>query len=122
LALVLVVDDDQIDRMIIESLLRLDGHEIVFAEDGVKALAVYKKRRFDVVVTDLVMPNLNGLKLIKELLALDPRVSIVAISGMSPGQLFLAEDYGAMSVLAKPLQRDPFLKAVAEAVARRSEQ
>ena len=118
MALVLVVDDDQIDRMIIESLLRLDGHEIVFAEDGATALALYQKRRFDVVVTDLVMPNLNGLRLIKELLAFDGKAKIIAISGTSPGQLFLAEDYGAMSVLAKPLQRDPFLRAVAQAMAK----
>jgi CheY-like chemotaxis protein len=118
-ALILVVDDDQIDRMILESLLRLDGHEVVFAEDGMAALDLYAKRAFDVVVTDLVMPRLNGLRLIKELVASDPGVQIIAISGISPEHLQLAEDYGAISVLTKPLQRDPLLQAVKAALARK---
>ena len=119
MALILVVDDDQIDRMILESLLRLDGHEVVFAEDGMAALALYKKRPFDLVMTDLVMPKLNGLRLIKELVESDPHVMIIAISGTSPEHLPLAEDYGAISVLTKPLQRDPVLRSVAAALERK---
>jgi two-component system chemotaxis response regulator CheY len=115
MALILVVDDDQIDRMIVESLLRLDGHEMVFAEDGTEALELYKQHRCDVVVTDLVMPKANGLRLIQDLLEFDPQARIVAITGSSPGPLFLAERYGAVAILTKPLQRDPFLSAVAAA-------
>jgi CheY-like chemotaxis protein len=118
MARILVVDDDQIDRMIVESLLRLDGHEMVFAEDGVEALALYKKRPCDVVVTDLVMPKANGLRLIQDLLEFDQQARIIAITGSNPGSLFVAEHYGAIAILTKPLQRDPFLSAVAAAAAR----
>ena len=119
MARILVVDDDPIDRMILESLLRLDGHEMVFAEDGLAALAMYRNADFDVVLTDLVMPKLNGLRLIKEILASDPHASIIAFSGTSPEHLPLAEDYGAISVLTKPLQRDLLLQSVSAAIAQR---
>jgi CheY-like chemotaxis protein len=116
-ALILVVDDDPLDRMIVESLLKLDEHEMVFAEDGEAALAIYKKRRCDVVVTDLVMPNTNGLQLIRNLIRFDRKARIVAITGSNPGPLFVAEAYGAIAILTKPLQRDTFLRAVADAAA-----
>jgi CheY-like chemotaxis protein len=118
-ALILVVDDDPLDRMIVESLLQLDDHEIVFAEDGQVALDLCKKRRFDLIVTDLVMPNVNGLRLIQELRRMDRKVRIVAITGAHAGALFTAEQYGALAVLAKPLDRDSFLAAVTDVVGKK---
>jgi CheY-like chemotaxis protein len=111
-ARILVVDDDPVDRMIIESLLTQDGHDLSFAEDGAAGLARYQKKKFDLVVTDLMMPNVNGLRMIKELMAFDPKAKIIAISGTSAQQLPLAEDYGAVGILRKPVQREPLLKAV----------
>jgi CheY-like chemotaxis protein len=111
-ARILVVDDDPVDRMIIESLLAQDGHDLSFAEDGAAGLARYQKKKYDLVITDLMMPNVNGLRLIKELIALDRKARIIAISGAAAQQLPLAEDYGAMAVLRKPVQRDSLLRAV----------
>jgi CheY-like chemotaxis protein len=111
-ARILIVDDDPVDRMIIESLLTHDGHDLSFAEDGAAGLARYQKQRFDLVVTDLMMPNVNGLRMIKELMAFDPKAKIIAISGTSAQQLPLAEDYGAVGILRKPVQREPLLRAV----------
>src|SRR5687767_15283491 len=106
--------------MILESLLSAEGHDLVFAEDGEAGLALYKKQSFDLVVTDLVMPKLNGLRLIKEIIASDPNARILAISGLSPEHLPLAQDYGAIGVLTKPIQRDPLLESVSAALAKRS--
>jgi CheY-like chemotaxis protein len=118
-ARILVVDDDPIDRMIMESLLGDESHDLVFAEDGEAALKLYQKRAFDLVLTDLVMPKLNGLRLIKELIASDPKALIIAVSGNSPDQLPRAEDYGAIGTLTKPIERDPLLGAVSAALARK---
>ena len=118
-ARILIVDDDAIDRMIMESLLGDEGHELAFAEDGAAALALYQKRAFDLVLTDLVMPKLNGLRLIKELIASDPGALIIAVSGTSPDQLPRAEDYGAIGVLTKPIERDALLRSVSAALARK---
>src|SRR5687767_13598167 len=103
--------------MILESLLSAEGHDLVFAEDGEAGLALYKKQSFDLVVTDLVMPKLNGLRLIKEIIGSDPDASVIAISGLSPEHLPLAEDYGAVGVLPKPIERDALLRSVSAALA-----
>jgi CheY-like chemotaxis protein len=118
-ARILIVDDDPIDRMIMESLLGAEGHDLVFAEEGGAALELYRKRAFDLVLTDLVMPKFNGLRLIKELIASDPGALIIAVSGNSPDQLPRAEDYGAIDVLTKPIERDPLLRSVSAALARK---
>jgi CheY-like chemotaxis protein len=119
-ALILVVDDDPLDRMIVESLLELDSHETVYAEDGMAALEEFRKRRFDLVVTDLVMPKVNGLRLIQDLRKLDRQVRIIAITGANPGSLFLAEQYGAITSLTKPVDRDSFLEAVTKALVKKA--
>lgn len=103
MARILVVDDDALDRMILDSLVAQAGHESVFAEEGEAALALYREEDFDLVVTDLVMPKLNGLRLIRQIREMDPQAAIIAITGSSPEQLARAEDYGAAVTLVKPL-------------------
>ena len=117
MARILVVDDDPVDRMILESLLVHEGHQLTFAGDGAVALDLYQKGKFDLIVTDLLMPNVNGLRLIKEIVALDPDAAIIAISGKSADQLPRAEDYGARGIVRKPVTRVPLLNAVAAALA-----
>lgn len=116
MARILVVDDDALDRMIIGSVLVQEGHEPVYAPEGESALALYKEEAFDLVLTDVVMPKHNGLRLIREIISLDPDASIVAITGRSPEQLVLAEDYGAVGTLIKPIDRDQLLGTVEDAL------
>ena len=118
MARILVVEDDPLDLMILDSLLTMEGHEVVSAEDGASALALYRGQKFDLVVTDLVMPRLNGLRLVREILEHDPNAAIIAISGISPEQLPLAEDLGAVGTLTKLLDRDVLLSTVEEALGR----
>lgn len=103
MARILVVDDEPVDRMILESLLTQLGHRPVFAEDAEFGLALYQRGSFDLVVTDLVLPGHSGVQLINELLRRDPNALIVAISGRSPDQLRRAKTCGAIEGLAKPL-------------------
>ena len=119
MARILVVDDDQMDRMILDSLLTEAGHELVFAEEGLSALDLYREQKFDLVVTDLVMPKLSGLRLIREILVQHSEAVIIAISGMSPERMPLAEDLGAVETLTKPLDRDVLLRTVERALERR---
>ena len=119
MARILVVDDDQMDRMILDSLLTEAGHELVLAEEGLSALDLYREQKFDLVVTDLVMPKLSGLRLIREILVQHSEAVIIAISGMSPEHLPLAEDFGAVETLTKPLDRDVLLRTVERALERR---
>ena len=104
--------------MILDSLLTAEGHEVVVTDNGKSALALYRGQKFDLVVTDLVMRGINGLRLIREIREQDPNASIIAITGISPEHLPLAQDYGAVATLTKPIDRDVLLGAIDKALAR----
>lgn len=118
MARVLIVDDDETDRLGLAAALRSDGHEIVVAGDGNEALELYLARHVHVVVTDIVMPGRDGLSLISILKEVDPRAAIVAVSGKSPSKLEASKVYGAR-VLTKPVDRKRLISAVREAAAAR---
>ncbi|MGE0158996.1 MAG: response regulator [Gemmatimonadales bacterium] len=118
MARVLIVDDDETDRVGLAAALRSDGHEIVLASDGDEALERYLASHVHVVVTDIVMPGRDGLSLIAMLKEVDPHASIVAVSGKSPSKLEASKVYGA-HVLTKPVDRGRLVAAVRAAVAER---
>ena len=78
---ILVVEDDRLIRDLISKVLRRDRHGIVEACDGTVALEILQMMHFDLVITDFVMPKLNGLKFVKQLHALQPRLPIIFIAG-----------------------------------------
>jgi DNA-binding NtrC family response regulator len=118
LAKILVVDDDETDRVGLAAILRSDGHEVVLAGDADQALELYLASHVHVVVTDIVMPGRDGLSLIAVLKEVDPRAEVVAVSGKSPSKLEASKVYGA-AVLTKPVDRRRLVAAVRAAVAAR---
>jgi CheY-like chemotaxis protein len=114
MARILIVDDEEMDRLFQSSILREAGHELIFAADGQIALTMWKKRDVDLVITDLVMPEMNGLRLIRAIREEDPMARIIAVSGLAPDQLDLAENYGALKTLFKPIAAEQLLSAVEE--------
>jgi CheY-like chemotaxis protein len=114
-ASVLIVDDDESDRLLEKTVLESAGHKVFFAPDGEIALKVYQSNPIDVVLTDLKMPKLNGLRLIQEIRAIDAQAVVVAISGVSADQLEMARDFGAVSTLFKPIDPKALLAVIAEA-------
>lgn len=119
MANILVVDDEEMDRLFERTILERAGHALFFAGDGKAALEVYRRVAIDLVVTDLKMPRLNGLQLIRELRDLDADVPVLAVSGASADQLILAEDLGAVQTLFKPLDPAALLQAVEAGLSRR---
>ncbi len=116
MAQILVVDWEEDERVYYWSVLEKAGHELLFAGDGQTALDIWEKREPDLVITELYVPDLNGLRLIRELMERDPDVRIVALSAISADQLDMAEDYGAMSILYKPVSDDELLAGIAKAL------
>jgi CheY-like chemotaxis protein len=112
MAKILIVDDEELDRMYERAILESAGHELFYAHDGTAALKICKETPVDVVVTDLAMPDFNGLRLIKELRKEGVKVPIIAVSGWASDQLDLAEAYGADLALVKPLDGEDLVKAV----------
>lgn len=103
MARILIVDNEALDCMIFESLLTQLGHEPTFAESAEVGLDLYAPEEFDLVITDLVLPEMSGLQLMVKLLARDPNASIIAVSGRGNDQLGTARKYGAVGLLTKPL-------------------
>ncbi len=117
MARVLIVEDDFADHLLLYSIFEGTGHETYFASDGEKALSTYRKQDIDVVVTDLHMPNVDGLELIESLLALYPEAAIIAVSGKGTELLAQAQALGVLAAFSKPVDPEELLEAVANAVA-----
>jgi two-component system chemotaxis response regulator CheY len=122
MASILLIDDDENLRIMIVELLRSAGHTVDTADDGKTGLALYKATLHDLVVTDIVMAEMDGLKLIDELRQMEPRPRVIAISGghkfSQPVYLPAAKRLGAERILAKPIMPDVFLQTVADVLAK----
>jgi CheY-like chemotaxis protein len=112
MATVLVVDDDPQARALLQATLLELGHKVLLAPDGEVALSLYDQASPDLVITDLVMPILNGVLLIEHLIILDPLTRIIGISGKGQGQLHRAKEAGAVGVLRKPVDRIQIMNEV----------
>jgi CheY-like chemotaxis protein len=109
---ILLVEDNSSDQALIAALLEGAGHDVVKAEHGKEALELLEEHAIQAIVTDLRMPFVNGLRLIRTLRDAGDTIPIVAVSGQNADQLMLAEDYGANAGLMKPLDRKEFLSVI----------
>ena len=120
MASLLVVDDDAAFRAAVRRALSGAGHVIEEAADGRQALKALDAARPDLVVTDIIMPDSDGIELIAALKKVHPGVRVLAISGrgnMGPLDLLkMASVVGADATLPKPLSGDELLEAVEKLV------
>ena len=114
MARVLIVEDEQMDRVILGSIVEGMGHVVYFASDGEQAFKTYMRSSIDVVVTDLVMPCVSGIEFIVELKTLFPDAPIIAVSAQGPELLAEAENKGASVTLSKPVDSKELLDAIAK--------
>jgi DNA-binding NtrC family response regulator len=118
---VLVIDDDESVCNMLRQHLQLAGYEVAVAGNGFEGLKSFHERRPTLVITDLIMPEADGIEAIMELRKLDPVVKIIAISGGSrlvpTDMLYAAKMLGAARTFIKPLDVQELLAAVAELIA-----
>jgi CheY-like chemotaxis protein len=112
---VLLVDDnpDQVD--LAAELLRLKGFFVSTAQNGIEALSALKAKRFSCLVTDLFMPEMDGVELISHVRRYDPAIKVIAVSGRSLGRtdyLRAATLIGAHVNLVKPVEPDRLIEAL----------
>lgn len=117
---VLVVDDDDQVRLMLQLALERDGYEVELAADGGQAVALQHSNPVDLVITDLVMPEKEGIETIVELLRDFPDLKIIAISGggMLGSKMYLdmAHRLGAARTFPKPVERNELLEAVSQLI------
>lgn len=117
-AAILVIDDDDGVRQFISFVLRRAGYAVVSLADGTGVEAELSARRFDLVITDLMMPRREGLGLIQAIARLCPDLPVVAVSGaFGGGFLHAAQELGAVEILLKPLHPDELLRCVRKTLA-----
>jgi two-component system response regulator AtoC len=115
---VLIVDDELNIRRVLAALLRREGHEVSTAADGEQALAVLQHAPVHVVVTDLVMPKLDGLELLKRIAIDYPDIPVIVITAHgSVDSAVQALKTGAFDYITKPFEQEE-LKKVVEKAAR----
>ena len=116
MARILVIEDNKLARLTLRKTLERNGHEIVEATNGVEGIAMYRAQSFDLVITDIIMPEKEGIGTIIELKHSFPNVRVIAMSGGGRTRnldfLQIAKQYGAQAVLAKPFSEDELIGAI----------
>lgn len=118
---ILVLDDEPSILLMIKKMLEKAGYEVSIASNGKEGMRLFEKDKHDLVISDIIMPEKEGLETIFELRRMHPNLKIIAISGggrISPdGYLPGAKLLGANMVFQKPLVQKEFLSAVASLLA-----
>ena len=116
MARILIIDDEPQIRSMLTLMLERDGYEVVEAPDGVEGIKAYRQHPADLIITDLIMPNKDGIGMIIDLKKEFPDVKIIAMSGgglnKPDGYLKGAKKLGAYCTLTKPIDREEMLNAV----------
>ena len=118
---ILLIDDDRAVRQMIRMTLAHAGYEVVEASNGLEGMDAIHREKVDLVITDLIMPEKEGLETIMDMKREDASTKIIAISGGGRGPadcyLEVAKKIGAAKVISKPFRSSELLDAVAELLA-----
>ena len=121
-----MIDDDEAIRLVIQMCLKKAGYEVATAAGRTQVTAALRSQPFDVVMTDILMPEFDGTDVIKAVRKHQPRAALVAMSGggtymTTEFSLNLANAVGATVSLTKPFQLEELLSAVKAALARKTQ-
>jgi two-component system, response regulator, stage 0 sporulation protein F len=114
MATILIIDDEELVRTLLRSALEAAGYEVTEAANGQQGLALFRHRPTDLVITDIVMPELSGLDMLLELTREFLHAKVIAISGAGGEEngLDVAKLLGARRTFQKPLSMSHLLDAV----------
>jgi DNA-binding response OmpR family regulator len=118
-ARILVIEDEEDIRGLYSRILKHAGHDVIDAPDGKVGIELYRENPADLVITDIIMPEKEGIELIRELRRDFPEAKIIAVSGggqatSSSTCLRLAKGFGAVKTLAKPFSQQELVDTVRE--------
>ncbi len=115
LNIIIVEDNPEYNRFLCD-LLTLEGHQVVSAPHGLDATKIIENNQIDLVITDLLMPKKDGVRLITELRISHPKLPIIAMSGgeseYSPSFLESAKALGAAQIIDKPFTKDKLIDLI----------
>ena len=116
MAQILIVDDDPSILRVLRGVLEAEGHEVTEESDGGRALRRFAGRPADLVITDMYMPEMNGIEFLMRLHKAFPEAKVIGMSGggfmAADSVLEGARALGAADILAKPFDADELLRSV----------
>ncbi len=119
---ILIIDDDRMVRDTLKVILVAAGHQVALATDGKDGLRIFAEFQPQLIITDILMPEKEGVETIQDLRQLVPNLPIIAISGGgrvgNMSFLKVAQQFGADRTFAKPFEPDEILGAVNELLAK----
>lgn len=123
---ILIVDDEQIVLEVLRKILELEGYEVITAANGDEGIELFSQKPFDLVITDMVMPEKDGLQTILDLRKEDPDLAVIAMSG---GGTISKERYLAVAgyldgiiTITKPFSMESITEAVAKLLSETDEE
>jgi CheY-like chemotaxis protein len=121
MARILIIDDEDLIRGMLRQMFERAGYEVVDAPDGKVGMQLYRQQPADLIMTDIFMPEQDGLETIMELRRDFPDAKIIAISGGSRmanlDGLSLAKMFGALRIFEKPFNQQEILGTVRQLLA-----
>ena|SRR5215469_8559690 len=109
---IVLVEDDDDTRTLLKFLLESEGYNVTTADDGRRAMEIVESMQPDILITDLMMPKVSGLELIRHTRQLHPAIPILLLSGNGDVIKYDALEAGATRIFVKPFDTDELLKTV----------
>ena len=117
---ILIIDDEPQIRLLLKKMLEKEGFNVITASDGKEGMKLFNKEPFDLVITDIIMPEKEGIEIIQELRKNHPNLPIIAISGggrnSSDSYLKMAKMFGANEIFEKPVEKQKLINAIKTAL------
>ncbi len=114
--LILVIDDDSQIRTMLKAMLEREDFSVIVASDGKEGMELFAQKPVDLIITDLIMPEKEGIEVIQELKKSNSKIPIIAISGGGKNSpdiyLNIAKLLGADAIFEKPFEKDKLINAV----------
>ena len=121
MARILIIDDSEEIRRLLRMVLKSAAHEVLEARDGAEGLKCVDKQKVDLVITDVFMPEMDGLEILREMRKTHPGLNVIAMSGGGKygnmDIMRIARSFGAFHVIAKPFIISEVLQIVSAALA-----
>lgn len=119
---ILVIDDEPLVRKMVRGILESAQFGVIEATSGVSGVQMFREQQPDLVITDMLMPDKEGVQTVREIRDINPQARIIAMSGGGRAArtdfLPIAMKFGAVESLKKPFRRDDLLGAVRRVLAK----
>jgi DNA-binding NtrC family response regulator len=102
---ILLIDDEPDIVRVLSMSLKADGYDVIPAHSGVEGIEIFEKERPDIVLTDIKMPGMDGIEVLKKIKSIDPRSEVIIITGHGDiDNTIEALQYGASDFINKPVR------------------